>query len=113
MNRFTRKCSREEAYLETGSEYVPSETASSEFEMYYKLGQLEDIEEDLGCPLIALSIISKNGFYCEYGYIAPRHIYRIDIFRKEILYYDEDKNCFSVKLSDHKKTWWLKEDRSE
>ena len=78
-----------------------------------KLGKLEDLEDELGCPLEVLSEISKNGFYEHYGYIPPYHISRIDIFKREIMYYDEETNYFTVKLKDYKKTWWLKEDRSE
>lgn len=84
-------------------------------QMLYKLGRLEDLEEQLGCPLEVLSKVIENGFYDNYCYIPPSRILRIDIFNKEILkmYYDEATSCFSVKLTDYKKTWWLKEDKSE
>ena len=72
-----------------------------------------NLEEQLGCPLEVLSKILENGFYEYYGYIPPYHFYRIDIFKKEIMYYDEEKNYFTVKLKDYKKTWWLREDKSE
>ena len=75
--------------------------------------QAQDLEEQLGCPLEVLSTISKNGFYYDYGYIPPYRISRIDIFNKEIMYYDEEKDCFIVKIENYKKTWWLKEDKSE
>ena len=79
-----------------------------------KLGKLEDLEEKLGCPLEVLSSIYNNGFYVDIlDYVPPYRIYRIDIFKKEITFYDEEANCFSVKLCNYKKTWWLKEDRSE
>lgn len=112
--------------------------AISEIERLNKLGKLEDLmekykientdvlekiivrhdsytmlEEELGCPLEVLSIISKNGFYYDYGYIPPYRISRIDIFNKEIMYYDEEKDYFIVKIENYKKTWWLKENREE
>ena len=73
----------------------------------------KEFEEQLGCPLEVLSFISNHGFYCDYGYISPCRIHRIDIFRKEIIYYDEDTNCFVAKFCGYKETFWLKKDRSE
>ena len=71
------------------------------------------LEEQIGCSLEVLSSISNDGFYCDYGYIPPCRIHRIDIFRKEIIYYDEDTNGFVEKLCYYKQTFWLKKDRSE
>lgn len=77
------------------------------------LAKYRKLEEQIGCPLEVVLAISENGFYDEYGYIPPYRISRIDIFKKDIMYYDEEKNYFTVRLQEHKKTWWLKADRSE
>lgn len=45
MSRLTKKVSKIEAMLDYGSEYLPSENCHSEFELYYKLGELEDLLE--------------------------------------------------------------------
>ena len=111
MSRLTEK--RMLNNLRKMREKNPDYICSNEELMYDKLGRLEDLEDELGCPLEVLSEISKNGFYEHYGYIPPYHISRIDIFKREIMYYDEETNYFTVKLKDYKKTWWLKEDRSE
>lgn len=85
-----------------------------------KLGRLEDIEEELGCPLgVLFKAIThgiayelKNGLIesepridlaeCGYGYILCSGAST----RKLI-----ENGEFQTK--DYKKTWWLKEDRSE
>ena len=43
-------------------EYVPNEKYSS-YDRLYKLGQLEDIEDELGINLITLIKSLKNGIY--------------------------------------------------
>jgi len=89
-----------------------------------KLGRLEDLEEQIGCPLDVVFKALKNGFkfkisshklgtkqetveqiiYCDYAYI----------------YYANDIKewCISTindyfYLKDYQKTWWLKEDKVE
>lgn len=85
-----------------------------------KLGKLEDIEEELGCPLEVvfkaitqgISYELKNGMMesepyltfaeCGYGFIFNTGISN----RRKVV-----NGEFQTK--DYKKTWWLKEDRSE
>lgn len=85
-----------------------------------KLGKLEDLEEEIGCPLEAvakaitygIAYELKNGLIesephislteCGYGYILCSG----SSTRKVI-----ENGEFQTK--DYKKTWWLKEDRSE
>lgn len=89
-----------------------------------KLGQLEDIEEKLGCPLDVVFKALSNGFkyravchklgtkqenveqiiYCDYAYIY----YADDV---KAWFISTINECFYLK--DYKKTWWLKEDKSE
>lgn len=97
-------------------------------EIINKLGQLEDIEEELGCPLeIITGIMLRkiNEIYVNYGdggYNSPYE----DICKASVdgLYDDEnylsynsnwviETNLCPVPLKDYKTAWWLKEDRSE
>ena len=74
-----------------------------------KLGKLEDIEEELGCPLDVLFEALKQGIYDKSGFhydsicLIEDKIYAcpLDIWEE---YWD---------LVNYGKTWWLKEDRSE
>ena len=78
------------------------------------LAKYRKLEKQIKCSLEVISTVLENGIYNEhYCYIPPYRIREIDIFNKEIFYYDDETNGFTVKLYDYKKTWWLKEDRSE
>ena len=114
--------------------------------VYNKLGKLEDLEEQLGCPLeVVFKVLKQNKIYVANAYCCGAgEVYEIDnnviynLFKpaftecenpedyfeefanKWCLYfeYDLDGNNYTweewlVKLSDYKKTWWLKEDKSE
>lgn len=73
------------------------------------------LEEQLGCPLeVVFNKALKNGIYgkmtgvrdlvARYNVITDGE----ELFAYPLDFYDEH-----WKLSDYKKTWWLKEDRSE
>lgn len=79
-----------------------------------KLGQLEDIEEELGIPLEVLFKALKDGIYRFYEEPEDeeKHIYYLD----PIICYDEYKSCWlffddstynTYYLKDYGKTWWL------
>ena len=90
-----------------------------EFACVGKLGQLEDIEEELGVDLVTLFKALKKGIYCKginvYGYRNKKFknpIHReveLDIFNKT-LYEVSDISftpIYPVKLKDYGKTWAL------
>lgn len=85
--------------------------------VYNKLGKLEDLEVQLGCPLEVV-FKAREGIYTNVGYISPEHIYNIDIKNQTIEfewlaedgYWNEEG---LVEFENYKKNWWLKEDRSE
>lgn len=80
---------------------------------YDKLGKLEDLEEQLGCPLEVVVKAINKGIFSEdlpSGKIVMWHGLRLSRVETE-WYLSNEKIC--VGLKDYKKTWWLKEDRSE
>lgn len=94
-------------------------------ELYLKLNKYEKLDITLGCPLEVL-IKAKQGFFTKKGFISPEHIYTIDLLNETIDFeywqaiddgvwnddgfWDEEGQVY---IEDYKKTWWLKEDRSE
>ena len=83
-----------------------------------KLGELEDIEEELGCPLVVREK-ALDSFYCPKLENDKKLLnYYVFAFNNEELfirliysqyddYYNEET---TVALKDYGKTWWLKED---
>lgn len=72
---------------------------------YDKLGKLEDLEDELGCPLDVLEKAMQNGIYTNvYNGLCMVSRY------KDTLVVSDD---YAVYIKDYKKTWWLKKDRSE
>lgn len=98
-----------------------------------KLGQLEDLEEQLGCPLDMILNLIKNSntldehcrtqdIYFDYkGKLISGSFIRLEYNDEFIInvettekfdsHYDVDD--YDLKVKDYKKTWWLKEDKSE
>lgn len=95
-----------------------------------KLGQLEDIEEKIVCPLEVVWKATNNGFYTIDGKHFTNYMDEetrmccIILFR--FIKYDNEiiaivgKNeigapdtWYEYRTRDYKKTWWLKEDKSE
>ena len=85
------------------------------YDLYNKLGQLEDLEEELGCPLDIIINACINGFVARY--YGDWDNAELDIDRDMVS--DFRRKCFTDNYAneyfwkDYKKTWWLKEDRSE
>lgn len=80
--------------------------------MWNKLGKLEDLEEQIGCPLEVRCnlyegqhIFDKDGVEFVIRQIGKHDFYKINVYPphlKSIEY-----------MKGYKKTWWLKEDKSE
>ena len=74
-----------------------------------KLGKLEDIEDELGCPLDVVFRALTDGFEDE-----TRTIYRTDLIKDSKGVYSfslrDGLNTIykSYYLKDYQKTWWLK-----
>ena len=110
MERLTRNILTETSPMYELGEWVDNEEALD------KLGQLEDIEEELGIDLITLFKALKNGFW---SIDKNKHIYKmkptkgnggamsyyasLDYIITEDTYYDEEYFL----LKDYGKTWAL------
>lgn len=118
MSRLTKK--KEKYNLQVGDIYEPISTTR---EINNKLGKLEDLEEELGCPLeVVITPYFKRGKLEVFYRGKMREVIRVVAFEEatrpymDVFYRDNEKGQFKVKtiwLDDYKKTWWLKEDRSE
>lgn len=90
-----------------------------------KLQKLEDIEEELSCPLEVVFKALKDGQVITKHIVGPENPKVILLPHKiaEILFdvknyslWAYENGCgdgFYLNTKDYKKTWWLKEDRSE
>jgi len=78
-------------------------------EIIQKLGQLEDIEEELGIDLITLFKALKNGAYDLNCSNKPRHCSGMSIQYYNNEWYLEhiESGCFCERLKDYGKTWAL------
>lgn len=79
-------------------------------EVETKLGKLEDLEEQLGCPLEVVFEALKQG----YIYVYDNH-YNFDNYTKTKSKITFNNNKFYIgfarlirRLEDYQKTWWLK-----
>ena len=89
-------------------------------EIYNKLGKLEDIEEEIGCPLDVVFKALKNGIYFNFNRTSKEEfIEPIDLSLKlslggfYCLYFEQWNDGYEVELAYYKKTWCLKEDLIE
>ena len=74
---------------------------------YDKLGKLEDLEEQLGCPLeVFVKLHTATNVYDKYG-----NQYKIEEVQGDVVMVDSDFVYFSLKY--YKTLFWLKEDKSE
>ena len=88
-----------------------------------KLYQLEDIEEELEIDLITLFKALQNGVWVEVNPIDidfenPKTMYLEEFLTLEkrldgTLCLDARDYVDELELKDYKKTWWLKEDKTE
>lgn len=94
---------------------------------YLKLGKLEDLEEQIGCPLEVYTklvydtpVYDLNG---NKGFVQTVKKYEVDArirvkrYVVDVIYFSNEKGAKDVvrgfPLEHYKKTWWLKADRSE
>ena len=78
-----------------------------------KLGKLEDLEDQLGCPLDVVFKALQNGVYYEVVANCMKYMV-VDLsfnFSGDFILYFDDEEYLLVR--NYKKTWWLKKDKSE
>lgn len=119
MSRLTKKDYKEWVY-EVGT--TINQKASEHLNyINHKLGKLEDIEDDLGCPL-EVREKTLDTFYCpEFEKDNKLLNYYVYAFNNEELFirliysqYDEYYNEeTTISLDNYKKTWWLSKEECE
>ena len=114
MSRLTEKVKNTDDYIK-----LPTKDKQ---EFINKLGKLEDLEEEIGCPLEVRCAVVPDSYIYTFGttmenqdVITQRHIVTISKEGFTILYATATGKERKMKLSwkAYKKTWWLKEDKSE
>lgn len=98
MNRLTKKID--------GVYYILPNTNSPYekiFDGIQKLGKLEDLEEQLGCPLKVVFKALEEGII---DYEGKKHI--VVYTGKHLVVVEHDKLQHGFHTKNYKKTWWLK-----
>lgn len=80
-----------------------------------KLGQLEDIEEELGIDLITLFKALKEGIWYKFENANIRYIYvnylDLGFYVDHFVFWLNETSSFNLK--DYGKTWWLEKPKGE
>lgn len=123
MSRLTKKNNQGTgSWTQFGDEYIPAHNIKHK-QCVNKLGKLEDLEQDLCCPLeIVLKIMLRKideiiVNYGDGGYGSPYTEYITA--NTSNIYYDIRKglvietNICDIPIKDYKVNWFLKENLSE
>lgn len=109
MSRLTEKVKNTDDYIKLATK--------DKQEFINKLGRLEDLEEEIGCPLEVMLKALKYGFYDKYGNWYKDYDFNLKYDwllsnpNDKYLIFDGEDIYFDLKLRDYKKTWFLKEDK--
>lgn len=117
MKRLTEKGVR---YCEKENAEMHKEHLTHIYEFYEKigkienkLGKLEDLEEEIGCPLEVVFKALANGVYYEDVANCMKYM-AVDLHLNSdgeyVLFFDDEEYLLT---KNYKKTWWLKETREE
>lgn len=115
MSRLTKKYRDDSGYKIVGDDRLDY------YDAIDKLGELEDLEDELGCPLYVVFKAIRNGIWFKSDDFITENLEK-DLATRPRLYYSDDFKCYRfeigfglhyVALKDYQKTWWLKGDRSE
>ena len=102
MNRLTEKVKNVDDYIK-----LPTKDKQ---EFINKLGRLEDLEEQIGCPLdVVFKLLNQDYYYDELGHIW--HLEFINLKNGATQF--GAKGNVPQDLKNYKKTFWLKKDKSE
>ncbi len=81
--------------------------------VYNKLGKLEDLEEEIGCPLDVVFKALTNGVYYEDVANCMKYMpadLHLNLEGEYVLFFSDEEYLLT---RNYKKTWWLKEDKTE
>lgn len=79
------------------------------------LDDISGLQEQLGCPLDAFIKALKNGIWCELERNKSKEMYYCPVLANGeyfLISFNQENDTIRY-FNDYKKTWWLKEDRSE
>lgn len=104
MSRLTRYDEKQKQYIRLASRLAVDN----------KLGKLEDLEEEIGCPLEVITQALKQ----EIWYLGNRernYLYQMSANALKFISGDWviTNGSHYANTQDYKKTWWLKKDKSE
>lgn len=117
MERLTKKFNGEYYRKDANTIMFNSEV---DYSAIQKLGKLEDLEQELGCPLeVVIQKIkelmeenkNKTNYNCCLEYDSFRKLWYIQDYRYYYGSYDVDNP--ELYLKDYQKTWWLKGEKDE
>ena len=140
MNRLTKCLNKQEEFYGKDENWVDEDEQFWARNVIDKLGHLEDLEEELGCPLdVVVKLFKNHIYYAE----KPNHkgkVYEMNFPHISFIIkggnaggmeykdnsfivggtcYDfynmkrQEYDGWDVHLKDYKKTWWLKETKEE
>lgn len=83
-----------------------------------KLGKLEDLEQELGCPLEVVFKGLKEGIVLENGklYHCSLSFHKRQKYSNEdyiLICYENGESVVGVSVKQYKKSWWLKGEKNE
>ena len=105
MSRFTKYDEKKKQYIRLASRLAVDS----------KLGKLEDLEEQLGCPLDVVVKALKIGIYTNLKNWNREDLTKyfcLNLYNLETEWYLGNP-IILVNLKDYKNTWFLKDDKSE
>ena len=105
------------AYTYSGTQKTTKEYDKWVFEATCKLGKLEDLEEQIGCPLdIVFKLAEQDELYVQFCDELQHHKrIKVDIKNKVVWFCKQTGGHYACKypLFEYGKMFWLKPDRSE
>lgn len=101
MNRLTKKDQLGDYIFINGEETYPNEICN-------KLGKLEDLEEEIGCPLEVVFKATTNGII---DFEGKEHTVVLGGYYLFVT--ENDELIRGIYLKNYQKTWWLKGEKNE
>ena len=107
-----------EANIDLYPEMMGYEHQQAEMDCINKLDELEDLEEELGCPFEVVIKALKDGIVLENGklYHCSLSFHKQQKYSNEdyiLICYENGESVVGVGVKQYKKTWWLKGEKNE